>query len=150
MVGMWFQIDIERAPASFLSRLLESENFGMSFAIVRVCARSHDAAIVVGNHCADIRIRGCESDPLAREIERLLQKLLVGGVILSHSMMNWLLYREMCEAGPRRMVRSLPRTAAQSIIQTENRQTPWDRKAANPPPSHRPRHTGPAIPIHER
>lgn len=75
-----FEIDIKRPAARLRARGFESEHLRVFQAAVGIYSCTDLVAMRVGNHSADIRIGGSETDPLAREFESAVKKLFVGGV----------------------------------------------------------------------
>ena len=75
-----FEIDVERAAASFRACGVKGENFGMLHAVVGERTFANDVVGRIGNHRAHMGIRRGKSDALACKFEGAVEKLLVGGV----------------------------------------------------------------------
>ena len=63
-MGVRFQVDVERSPASFHSSLFEGKNLGVFYAVVGVRARSENVAVSVSNDGSDVRIGRSQPDAL--------------------------------------------------------------------------------------
>ena len=79
VMGVGFEVDVERAAAGFAAGGFESEDFGVLDTSVGIRSRADDVALGVGNDRADIRVGRSESDALARKFKCAAKKFVVGG-----------------------------------------------------------------------
>jgi hypothetical protein len=80
LMGVRFEIDVERSAAGFGAGMFKGANLGVFQSVVGVSAGSGDVAICIDDDRTNVRVRRGESDALARKVKRAPKKLLVADV----------------------------------------------------------------------
>lgn len=82
MMGVRFEVDVERSAAGFRTGCFKGENFRVLHARVGVGSGANDGAVCIGDDGSDVGIGRREADAGAGEFECVMEKLIFVGVIV--------------------------------------------------------------------